>query len=164
MTRTSLLLLLIAGLWLPQAAIAAESKAPWGRAEAKEIEYSDQKVVFDVAVDSVERMNAVLDRASYINNLNGGNPFDTSIVLILHGDEIPFFAVENFGKYEELMTRAQSLTVGNVIEFRMCRVAARGHGYEPSDIHGFVTLVPMAEAEIIRYQQKGYAYLQYTDG
>jgi hypothetical protein len=144
-------------------ALAAASEAPWGRAQAKEIDYSQQKVVFDVAVDSVERMNAVLDRASYINNLNGGNPFDTSVVLVLHGDEIPFFAIDNFAKYEELMTRAQSLTVGNVIEFRMCKQAAKGHGYDPSDIHGFVTLVPMAEAEIIRYQQKGYAYLQYTD-
>ena len=161
MTRLLPPVLALVVLILPLPATAADANAPWGRGEAKDIEYSNQRVVFDVAVASVERMNAVLDRASYINNLNGGNPFDTSIVLVLHGDEIPFFAIENYGQYEELMTRAQSLTVGGVIEFRMCRVAARGHGYEPQDIHGFVTLVPMAEAEIIRYQQKGYAYLQY---
>ena len=161
MIRLLCLALALTTLAFPVLSAAAE--APWGRAEAKDIEYKNQRVVFDVAVDSVERMNAVLDRASYINNLNGGNPFDTSVVLVLHGDEIPFFAIDNFAKYEELMTRAQSLTVGNVIEFRMCKQAAKGHGYEPSDIHGFVTLVPMAEAEIIRYQQKGFAYLQYTD-
>ncbi|HKJ71569.1 MAG TPA: DsrE family protein [Gammaproteobacteria bacterium] len=160
MTRLSVLLLGLSALILPADAAAAET-APWGRAEAKEIDYTHQKVVLDITVDSVERMNAVLDRASYISNLNGGNPLDTAIVLVLHGDEIPFFAVANYPEYQELMTRAQSLTVGDIIEFRMCRVAARSHGFEPSDIHGFVTLVPMAEAEIIRYQQKGYAYLQF---
>lgn len=160
MSRMPILLLALAFL-APAPAAAAGEQAPWGRAEAREIDYSDQRVVFDVAVDSVERMHAVLDRASYISQLNGGNPFDTSIVLVLHGNEIPFFAVENYDQRKELMTRAQSLTVGGIIEFRMCRVAARGHGYEPADLHGFVTLVPMAEAEIIRYQQKGFAYLQY---
>ena len=159
MTRLLPLALILAGLLLPLPAGAAE--APWGRAQAKAIDYSDQRVVFDVTVDSVERMNAVLDRASYISKLNGGNPLATKIVLVLHGNEIPFFAIENYSEHEELMVRAQSLTVGDIIEFRMCRVAAEGHGYQPGDIHGFVTLVPMAEAEIIRYQQKGFAYLQY---
>jgi len=149
-------------LLAPVAGWAADTgNAPWGRAEAKAIDYSGQQVVMDVTVDSVERMNAVLDRASYISELNGANPLATSVVLVLHGEEIPFFAVENFAGHEELMTRAQSLTVGGIIEFRMCRQAAAAHGYEPRDFHGFVTLVPMAEAEIIRFQQKGYAYLQY---
>ncbi|MEF8792513.1 DsrE family protein [Thiohalorhabdus sp.] len=161
MCRLPQALLLLAGLLLPFGGVAAETEAPWGRAQAKEIEYQNQKVVLDVTVDNVERMNAVLDRASYINNLTGGNPLSNSIVLVLHGNEIPFFAVENYAEYEELMTRAQSLTVGGVIEFRMCRQAAKGHGYDPKDIHGFLTLVPMAEAEIIRYQKKGYAFLQY---
>jgi hypothetical protein len=69
--------------------------------------------------------------------------------------------VENFDKHEELVRRAQDLTLNGVIEFRMCREAAGFHGYEPSEIHGFVTLVPMAEAEIIRLQEEGHAYLQY---
>jgi intracellular sulfur oxidation DsrE/DsrF family protein len=59
------------------------------------------------------------------------------------------------------MQRAYSLTLDNVIEFRMCEIAARGHGYEPKDIHGFVKMVPMADAEIIRLQrEEHYAYMQ----
>jgi intracellular sulfur oxidation DsrE/DsrF family protein len=43
----------------------------------------------------------------------------------------------------------------------MCKVAARGHGFEPEDIHGFVELVPMADAEIIRLQQEeGHVYMR----
>ncbi|HSH31022.1 MAG TPA: hypothetical protein VK971_14035, partial [Thiohalobacter sp.] len=64
-------------------------------------------------------------------------------------------------RYRELMRRAQSLTVGGIIEFRMCRAAARGYGYVPKDIHGFVKMVPMADAEIVRLQQEeGYAYMR----
>ena len=77
------------------------------------------------------------------------------------GSEIPLFAIENYAKHKELMVRAQSLTVGGTIEFRMCRIAARGHGFDPQDIHGFVQIVPMADAEIVRLQQEeGYAYMQ----
>jgi intracellular sulfur oxidation DsrE/DsrF family protein len=43
----------------------------------------------------------------------------------------------------------------------MCKVAAQGHGFKPEDIHGFVTMVPMADAELVRLQQEeGYAYMR----
>lgn len=59
------------------------------------------------------------------------------------------------------MQRAQSLTVGTSVEFRMCRAAARLMRYQPEDVHGFVSMVPMADAEIVRLQQEeGYAYLR----
>ena len=138
----------------------AAPDAPWGRGQAIDKEYSKQKVVYDVAVGSVAALTSVLDRASFLSQLNGADPFDSKIVIVLHGNEIPFFAIKNFAKYKTLMERAQSLSVGGIIEFRMCRVAARGHGFQPEDIHGFVTLVPMADAEIIALQHVGFAYMR----
>jgi intracellular sulfur oxidation DsrE/DsrF family protein len=32
--------------------------------------------------------------------------------------------------------------------------------YAPKDIHGFVSMVPMGDAEIIRLQQQGYGYMR----
>ena len=144
-------------------AVAAGDNAPWGTAADNqlEIEYAPHKVLYDVSAGSMEQFEGVLDRASYLNNVYGADPFDASIVLVLHGGEIDFFALENHDRYRELMRRAQSLTVGGIIEFRMCRIAARGHGYAPKDIHGFVKMVPMADAEIVRLQQEeGYAYMR----
>lgn len=141
----------------------AGDPAPWGTAASNqaETEYAPHKVVYDVASDSLEEFQRVLDRVSYLNNLYGADPFAASIILVLHGDEIPFFAIKNYSKYHELMRRAQSLTVGGIIEIRMCKLAARGQGFEPADIHGFVRIVPMADAEIVRLQQEeGYAYMQ----
>jgi intracellular sulfur oxidation DsrE/DsrF family protein len=141
-------------------AFAAET-APWGKGKPQTVDYSPQRVVYDVAVSDRAALSRVLDRASYLNNLYQADPFAASIVLVLHGDEIPLFAIGNYGKYKELMTRAQSLTVGGIIEIRMCQIAARGHGFDPEDIHGFVQIVPMADAEIVRLQQEdGYAYMQ----
>jgi intracellular sulfur oxidation DsrE/DsrF family protein len=146
---------------LQATAVQAEERAPWGRASPEAIEYAPQKVLYDVAVSDVQTFSRVLDRVSYLNNLYHANPFEASIVLVLHGDEIPFFAIENLDRYRELMRRTQSLTLAGPVEFRMCGVAARGHGLEPRDIHGFVQVVPMADAEIVRLQQEeGYVYMR----
>lgn len=146
-------------VWLPLAAASGENP-PWGRSALVEKSYSKQKVVYDVSVKTVEQLGNVLDRASYLSILNDADPFDSKIVIVLHGDEIGFFAIRNYQKYRELMVRAQSLTVGGIIEFRMCRAAARRRGFEAADIHGFVTTVPMADAEIADLQKQGFAYMQ----
>jgi intracellular sulfur oxidation DsrE/DsrF family protein len=141
-------------------ALAADT-APWGKGKPQEVHYSPQRVVYDVSVADSAALSRVLDRVSYLNNIYDADPFGTSIVLVLHGDEIPLFAIENYPKHADLMTRAQSLTVGGTISFKMCRAAARGHGFEPQDIHGFVEIVPMADAEIVRLQQEdGYTYMR----
>jgi intracellular sulfur oxidation DsrE/DsrF family protein len=154
------LLALVFALWLPAVAASVDAAAPWGTAKIVEKTYSKQKVVYDVAVKTVAQLENVLDRASYLSALNDADPFDSKIVIVLHGDEINFFAIRNVEKYRELMVRAQSLTVGGIIDIRMCRVSARRRGFEPQDIHGFVTMVPMADAEIIDLQKQGFAYMQ----
>ncbi|MDP2057088.1 MAG: hypothetical protein Q8K35_04935, partial [Thiobacillus sp.] len=127
---------------------AATPEAPWGHAQAVKQTYAKQKVVYDVTVGSDSAMRSVVSRAMLLADLNGSDPFDSKVVIVLHGNEILFFAIRNYAKYHELMQRAQSATQSGVIEFRMCRLAAESHGFEPEAIHGFVTLVPMADAEI----------------
>ena len=151
---------LVLPLWLPAAAASGETPSPWGPAKVVEKAYSKQKVVYDVSVKTVAQLENVLDRASYLSALNDADPFDSKIVIVLHGDEIAFFATRNYEKYRELMVRAQSLTVGGIVDIRMCRVSAHRRGFEPQDIHGFVTMVPMADAEIIDLQKQGFAYMQ----
>lgn len=141
--------------------LQAEAEAPWGRAGLQAVDYAPHKVVYDVSEKDVAGFSRVLDRVSFLNNIYHADPFEASIVLVLHGDEIPFFAVANYASYGELMRRAQSLTVAGTVQFVMCRVAAAGHGLEPDAIHGFVKVVPMADAEIVRLQQEeGYVYMQ----
>ena len=147
-------------LWTP-AIVAAEDTPAWGRATLKEMAYAPQKVVYDVAVSGSKELEGVIDRVSFLNNFYQANPFDSAIVVVLHGDEIPLFAVKNQRQHHALMARAQSLTQAGPVEFRMCVVAARARGFKPEDIHGFVKMVPMADAEIVRLQREsGYAYMR----
>jgi intracellular sulfur oxidation DsrE/DsrF family protein len=161
--NTAIPSLLLAGAMLVCAApvAAAEKAAPWGQATLKETVYAPQKAVYDVAVSSPKELEGVIDRVSFLNNIYQANPFDSAIVVVLHGDEIPMFATRNLRKHRELMERAHSLTQAGPIEFRMCVVAARSRGFKPEDIHGFVKMVPMADAEIVKLQREGgYAYMR----
>lgn len=152
---------LVAALTLLSAAAWADSEAPWDTAGVIEQACRGQKVVFDTTTGTAAGLASVLDRTSFLSILNGGDPFSNRIVVVLHGQSIPYFATRNYAKHKALMQRAQSLTVGDVVEFRMCRAAARMQGLEPKDIHGFVKMVPMADAEIVRLQQEeGFAYMR----
>ncbi len=137
------------------------ANAPWGGAQVTETEYKPQKVVYDVHVKTVEEVKSVLDRASYLSTITGADPFEQSIVLVLHGKELSFFAIKNFSKYEDLMRRAQSLVDSEALKIKMCKIAAQSQGYAAKDIHGFIEMVPMGDAEIIRLQyEEGHAYMQ----
>ncbi len=144
---------------LPAVALASDA-APWGTASLQEKDYAPQRVVYDVAVPNAERMNSLLGRVSFLNNVYEADPFDAHIVLVLHGPEIPLFAIENYDENRDLMERAQSLTNAGNIDIRMCAAAAEVHGYEPEAIHGFVDVVPMADAEIIELLHDGYVFMQ----
>ena len=143
------------------AASSDSTSAPWNSASITETQYKPQKVVYDVHVKTVEAVESVLDRASYLSTITGADPFEQSIVLVLHGSELSFFAIDNYPKYKDLMKRAQSLVESEAIIIRMCKIAAQSQGYSPNDIHGFIEMVPMGDAEIIRLQyEEGHAYMQ----
>ena len=135
--------------------------APWGGAKLTAIDYKPQKVVYDVHVDTVAKVESVFDRASHLSITTGADPFDQSIVLVLHGHELNFFAIKNYSKYKELIQRAQSLVESEALTIKMCKIAAEGQGYLAKDIHGFIEMIPMGDAEIIRLQyEEGHAYMQ----
>ena len=134
---------------------------PWGHAKNLAIKYQPQKLLYDLTTSDPKKLDNILDRASYLFKLYDSQMFDSSIVIIIHGEAIPFFAIDQLSKYKERMIRANNLTIGTTIEFRMCKAAAKLMNYNAQDIHGFVTMVPMADAEIVRLQnEEGYAYMR----
>lgn len=154
--KTALLLLLL--LCWHSNSLADE--APWGKAAPADKEYTPAKVLYDLTSGRQGVLSVLLDRVSYLYKLQGSDPFDTSIVVIVHGSAIPMFARKNLLENQPLMERAQSLTLGTTIEFRMCQASAALQGFSPADIHGFVKMIPMADAEIVELQEKGYAYMR----
>ncbi len=161
MPKSFFYLLVYLGLFVSAQVYADTTSAPWGGAKLTPTEYKPQKVVYDVHVKTVEEVESVLDRASYLSTITGADPFDQSIVLVLHGHELSFFAIKNYAKYKELMKRAQSLVESEALTIRMCKIAAQSQGFSAEDIHGFIEMVPMGDAEIIRLQyEEAHAYMQ----
>jgi intracellular sulfur oxidation DsrE/DsrF family protein len=160
MNRSNILMV-VAALMLstPNISLANESM-PWGQAATSQPEYQKQKVVYDLTADTNESLANILSRVGYLSKLNGDDPFDSKIVVVIHGDAIPFFSIANIKQYRKLMELAYSQTLNGTIEFRMCSASARLRGFTSADIHGFVTMVPMADAEIVRLQKEGYAYMR----
>ncbi|MDH5517876.1 MAG: DsrE family protein [Gammaproteobacteria bacterium] len=156
----TVIFLFILSALLTTSAFAAD-KAPWGVATNGHYDYKPQKVVYDVNLRTEKAVSGVLDRASFLSKITGADPFESSIVLVLHGAEIPFFAIKNYDKYKDLMHRVQSLVESDVLKIKMCQLAAQGQGFSPAQIHGFVQMVPMGDAEIIRLQnEEQHAYMQ----
>lgn len=161
MTKNCFLLFICSLIFALPALADKSSSSPWGGATLTPTEYKPQKVVYDVYVKTIEALESVLDRASYLSKITGADPFEQSIVLVSHGQEINFFAIKNHSKYKTLMQRAQSLVESEALKIKMCKIAAEGQGYQPKDIYGFVEMVPMGDAEIIRLQyEEGHAYMQ----
>ncbi|KPK14199.1 MAG: hypothetical protein AMJ67_16465 [Betaproteobacteria bacterium SG8_41] len=113
----------------------------------EQVTYAPGKVVYDFSSPDPKVLAHLLDRASLLQNLYGNNPFDASIVIVVHEGAVPLFASANQDAHADLMHRASSLAI------------ARLQGFGSGDFHDFVALVPMADAEIVRLQWAGYAYL-----
>lgn len=122
--------------------------------------YQPAKVVYDVSSHDANDIKHILDRVSLLQKIYGSDSFDASIIIVLHEGVIPLFAKANQNKHKDLMRRANSLTMGDIIQFRLCSASARMQGFKHIDFHDFIAMVPMADAEIVQLQQKGYAYLR----
>lgn len=128
--------------------------APYGTAKADMHDYPAINHVFDVNYADPELLKNL---CGYIRNTRRNVPGGKTVV-VTHGPEMRAFAKENYAKYKDIVDQAAELAEGGV-EFRMCDGAMRAAGFEPEDMHGFITLVPAGFAEIIYWQAKGYRYI-----
>lgn len=125
-----------------------------------EIVYSPSKVIYDFSDPDPVALDHMLDRAGLLQRLYQNDIFEASIVFVVHEGAIPLFAKNPKKTYPELMDRARSLARGEIIQFRLCKASAKMQGFKENQIQNFVVQVPMADAEIVKLQQQGYAYLR----
>jgi intracellular sulfur oxidation DsrE/DsrF family protein len=133
-------------------------------ADQNQKNYSPSKVVYDLSSSDPAVLQNILDRISMLQNVYNNNPFESSIVVVVHEGAIALFVENNKDAkmigYEDLMLRAKSLTLGEVIKFKVCEASAKMQSISVSDLPEFVSMVPMADAELVDLQQSGYAYLR----
>ncbi|MBI3560551.1 MAG: DsrE family protein [Gammaproteobacteria bacterium] len=123
---------------------------PYGTAKVDMHKYPGINRVYDVNYDDPKKLTALV---SFIKNVNAVVP--GKAVVVFHGAEIRGLAKENYEKYQGVVDQLAELSKEGV-DFRMCNNAMHAAGFEPSDIHGFVTIVPAGFAELISLQSQGY--------
>lgn len=133
--------------------LADEELTPYGTAKVDMHEYPEINQVFDVNYDDPKGLSIL---HAFVNNTRKVVPGKT--VIVSHGPELRAFAKENYDKYYAVMDLMADLAEQGV-EIRMCNNALRAAGYEPEDMHGFVTVVPAGFAEVVMLQSQGYEYV-----
>lgn len=134
-------------------AVADDDFTPYGTAKVDMHEYPEIDQVYDVNYEDPSSLKTL-----YAFVKNTGKVVPGKKVVVTHGPELRAFAKENYDKYYALMDQMAELA-NEGVEFRMCNNALRAAGYEPEDMHGFITVVPAGFAEIVKLQSEGYAYI-----
>lgn len=132
--------------------------APLARADGVTT-YAPSRVVYDVSTSDPAALGGILDRAVLLQDLWGNDPFESTIVVVIHEGAVPHFAQAGQDN-GALLDRARGLALGGIIHFRLCRASARMQGFEDGDFPDFIDMVPMADAEIVHLEQSGFAYLR----
>lgn len=138
---------------LAGAAWADDGFAPYGRAQAERTATPVLDTVWDVNYADPQGLSALYSFLLHTRRETRGK-----VVVVTHGPELRAFAIENYEKYQGVVDPLAELAAQGV-EFRMCGQALRAAGFEPRDMHGFITVVPVGFAELALWQSRGYRYM-----
>lgn len=125
--------------------------------------YEPPKVVYDFYLDHPAKMRTALFwlRALYKPLTSPPYSFDSAdldIKVVIHGAEIVTLARKNYEQYSEVVERMRYYASLGV-EFKVCKFAAQEYGYKVEDFYEFIEVVPSAFAELVHWQQQGYALI-----
>lgn len=153
MNKQLTMLPLVLALAMTATAAVAEALSPYGTAKTDMHEYPTINAVFDVNYDDPQQLNVLYN---FVRNTS--KPLKGKMVVVTHGPELRLFAKENYEKYQPIVDKMADLAELGV-EFRMCNNAMRAAGYQATDMHGFITVVPAGFPEIAYLQAQGFAYI-----
>lgn len=125
--------------------------------------YKPPKVVYDFYLDDPAKMAAAFHWVRALIKPLSDPPYNIppeamNIKVVLHGTELVTMAKKNYGKYQELVEKMRYYASLGV-EFKVCNFAAHDYGYSTEDFYDFIEVVPSAFAELVYWQQQGYALI-----
>jgi len=157
-------LILILAVLISTQVLAVDQPAQFQFAVDK-INSSNQKnqspvgYVFDITVQNMEQLDALLNRADKLKGQFRPNEYGR-IALVLHGKELNLFRKKNYSKFMDIVDKARLLDQNNLIDIKACQTVMRNLQIDQSELPDFIEQVPLAPVEIERLQQqKGFTRL-----
>jgi intracellular sulfur oxidation DsrE/DsrF family protein len=141
----ALLVLFQAGLPLLAAPLGAQNRA------SQQSPATPPGYVFDITVQNVEQLDAILDRADKLKGQYSPNDFGR-IELVLHGMELNLFRKKNYKKYMSIVDKARALDEQNLVDIKACQTVMQSLMIDQSELPDFIEQIPYAPAEIDRLE------------
>jgi intracellular sulfur oxidation DsrE/DsrF family protein len=138
--------------------VPARTAAEQETAPPADPEVSTVRGVFDISVHSIEELEVLFDRAEEVARRPRPVGGDDSIVLVLHGPEVEFFAISNYDRYRSIVDRAARLDAFDVVDVKICRTMMQQYDIGADDIPAFIEQVPNGAVEVDRLTREGYTY------
>ncbi len=114
--------------------------------------------VLDIMVHTLDELKVLLDRAEQLSTSLKPQGENASVVLVLHGPEVEFFASSNYEKYKDIVDQAARLDAFDIVDVKICQTMMSIQGVARDDIPAFIEQVPLGQAEIERLVGQGYVY------
>ena len=114
------------------------------------------QAVYDITLHDPDQLRVLLRRLEQLADRPNTRDDLPEIALVLHGQEVGFFALDNYDKYRDLVDLAAKLDAFQIVEVKMCKTRMRNLGLDSSDIPAFIELVPYGPDEVDRLVKEGY--------
>ncbi len=158
MIAASLLVVLYLNQPSPEpVAVVAESGSVLSR-DVLPDEDVPNKAVLDITVHTIDELKVLFDRAEQLALAPQPPGGEASVVLVLHGPEVEFFSISNYGKYKDIVDQAARLDAFDVVDVKICQTMMEIRGIPRDDIPAFIEQVPKGSVEVEKLVREGYVY------
>jgi intracellular sulfur oxidation DsrE/DsrF family protein len=112
--------------------------------------------VADISVHTEGELTVLFDRIEELLERPRNDQESALVSLVLHGPEVEFFALKNYGKYKSLVDRAAKLDALGAVDIRICQTMMESYGIHSEEVPAFLEQVPFGPDEVQRLVNEGY--------
>ncbi len=112
--------------------------------------------VADISVHTREELEILFDRVEQLLERPRSKDEGPLISLVLHGQEVEFFVLANYGDYKAIVDRAAKLAALGAVDVSICQTQMRNMGIASDEVPAFLRQVPFGPDEVRRLLEKGY--------
>jgi len=118
-----------------------------------------RNLMADISLHSVEELQLLFGRVEQLLERPLSDGEQPLVSLVLHGQEVEFFALKNYGKYKDVVDRAAKLAALGAVDISICQTQMKHFGIESDGVPSFLRQVPYGPDEVQRLEDEGFVYM-----
>jgi len=115
--------------------------------------------VVDISVHTQEELEILFARVEQLLDRPRTGDETALVKLVLHGPEVEFFAIKNYGEYKTIVDHAAKLAALGAVDISICQTQMRNLGIATDEVPSFLHQVPFGPGEVERLIESGFVYM-----